>query len=57
MLSIDGKRLLRADFFRFPTLAIDWRLLGQCLYRELCARMENLAEPVKNINLCGRLAV
>ena len=57
MLSIDGKRLLRADFFRFPTLAIDWRLLGQCLYRELCARMENPAEPVKNINLCGRLAV
>ena len=57
MLSIDGKRLLRADFFRFPTLAIDWRLLGQCLYRELCTRMENPAEPVKNINLCGRLAV
>lgn len=58
MLSIDGKRLLRADFFRFPTLAIDWRAAWAVpLPGALRPDGESGRNRSKTSTWCGRLAV
>jgi DNA-binding LacI/PurR family transcriptional regulator len=57
ILGVDGKQLLDPDFFRFPTIATDWRRIGEVLIEEM-ARM--LREPnafTRNINICGKLTI
>ncbi len=57
LLSLDGKRLINPDYYPFPTVALDWKLLGRCVLEELLLRIGRPGTPVKNIALCGNLVL
>lgn len=51
VLSVDGKRLINPQFFKFPTLAIDWLTVGKVAFDELCLRIADRSVPIKSIFL------
>lgn len=55
MLSVDGKRLIDPNFYRFPTLAINWLAAGRIVFEELRARMLDSSLPAKSILLEPKL--
>ncbi len=57
VLGVDGKQFLDPDFFRFPTISVDWTLMGEVMVDEIRRR---LAEPMRGtrcIGICGKLCV
>jgi DNA-binding LacI/PurR family transcriptional regulator len=52
--SVDGKQLLTKDFHRFPTIAVDWRLVGRTVFEEVFRQIKFPDHPVRNIALTGK---
>ncbi len=55
MLGVDGKQFLDPDFFRFPTIAVDWPQLGEIMVEELIRRRNEPELGARNISICGKL--
>lgn len=55
ILGLDGKRDLNPDWPDFPTVAVDWREIGACMFAELARLLREPDAPRRNTTVCGRL--
>jgi DNA-binding LacI/PurR family transcriptional regulator len=55
VLGVDGKQFLDPDFFRFPTISVDWRRMGEITFAELRRRMAEPEAGARCISICGKL--
>lgn len=55
ILGIDGKRRLNPDWPLFPSIAVDWREIGESMFRELLRRLESPGRGGRRILLGGEL--
>ena len=54
VIGMDGKQLIDPDFHRFPTIAVDWKTIGEVAFNECLSRINNPNTSPKNITLTGR---
>lgn len=54
-LGIDGKHAVNPDFPPFPTIGVDWRLIGRTAMEELLRRIAQPEAPARNLTICGQL--
>ncbi|MGE4565164.1 MAG: hypothetical protein AB7F32_09855 [Victivallaceae bacterium] len=55
VISVDGKRTLASDFHRFPTVAGNWKQIGQAIFWEIFNRIRYPGYPVRHILIEGVL--
>ncbi len=55
VLAVDGKSLLMADWPSFPTIAVDWKMIGHMALEECLSRMRIPRRQPRRIYLFGRL--
>lgn len=55
VLGVDGKQFLDPDFFRFPTISVNWPAMGEIMLDELARRRANPNTGARNISVCGKL--
>ena len=53
ILGMDGKQLIDPHFHRFPSIAINWKNIGEIAFNECLNRINNPTLPPKNITLTG----
>ena len=53
LLSMDGERLLVPGFSEFPTMAVDWPMIGNMLFWEVHHRLLNPNYPIRHLLLPG----
>ncbi|MBQ6473264.1 MAG: GntR family transcriptional regulator [Victivallales bacterium] len=53
----DGKQFLVPEFYRFPTIAVNWELIGLTAYGEIMQRFNNPVLPGRRIYLSGWLSL
>ena len=54
ILGMDGKQLIDPSFHRFPSIAINWKAVGEIAFNECLNRINNPASIPKNISLTGK---
>jgi DNA-binding transcriptional regulator YhcF (GntR family) len=54
ILGMDGKQLIDPNFHRFPSIAVDWKAIGEIAFNECLSRINNPASIPKNISLTGK---
>ena len=54
ILGMDGKQLIDPSFHRFPSIAINWKAVGEIAFNECLNRINNPASIPKNITLTGK---
>jgi DNA-binding LacI/PurR family transcriptional regulator len=54
ILGMDGKQLIDPNFHRFPSIAINWKNIGEIAFNECLNRIANPTLPPKNITLTGK---
>jgi len=57
IFSVDGKRTLVPNFHCFPTVAGDWKQIGQAIFWEIFNRIRYPEYPVRHILIEGRLTL
>lgn len=57
ILSVDGKQFLDPDFYRFPTIAVNWRRVGEVMMDEIIRMLSDDRAFLRNINLRGKLVM
>lgn len=57
ILGMDGKQLIDPDFHRFPSIVVNWKIIGELAFQECFNRINNPNLPPKNITLCGKLYI
>ncbi len=55
VLGVDGKQFLDPDFFRFPTISVDWLRMGEIAFGELRRRLAEPETETRCIGICGKL--
>ncbi len=55
VLGIDGKNRIDPSFHPAPTIALDWKVAGECAFDELLFRIEHPGSVPKRIYLPGEL--
>ncbi len=55
MIAVDGKNMLMPWEFHFPTIAADWRLIGELAFRECLSLIADPGQPRRRIYLAGKL--
>ena len=53
----DGKQFLAPEFYRFPTIAVNWELIGLTAYGEIMQLFNNPVLPGRKIYLSGWLSL
>ena len=54
MIGMDGKQLIDPSFQRFPTIAVNWKAIGEIAFNECLSRIEDPTLPPKNITVTGK---
>jgi DNA-binding LacI/PurR family transcriptional regulator len=57
ILGLDGKQLIDPSFYRFPSVAINWKTIGEIAFNECISRINNPGRTPINITLDGKLIV
>jgi DNA-binding LacI/PurR family transcriptional regulator len=55
VLGIDGKSMISPEFHKFPTIAVDWKRIGECALEECIARMEHPGRCARRLYIPGHL--
>jgi DNA-binding LacI/PurR family transcriptional regulator len=54
ILGMDGKQLIDPNFHRFPSIAINWKSVGEIAFNECLSRINNPTIAPKNITFTGK---
>ena len=54
ILGMDGKQLIDPSFHRFPSIAVNWKAIGEIAFNECLNRINNPASIPQNISLTGK---
>lgn len=54
ILGMDGKQLIDPSFYRFPSIAVNWKNIGEIAFNECLRRIKNPSSPAQNITLTGK---
>lgn len=57
VIGIDGKRFIDPDFHQFPTIAVDWKAIGETAFDECLRLIEDPTGLPQNITINGRLVL
>ncbi len=57
ILGMDGKQLIDPSFCRFPSIAINWKTIGEVAFNECVLRIEEPGKCPVNITLDGKLII
>lgn len=54
VMGMDGKQLIDPHFYRFPSIAVNWKNIGEIAFGECLNRINNPTLPPRNITLTGK---
>ena len=53
VMAVDGHRLLNPEYYRFPTVAVDWKKMGELTCGELLRLCREPNAECRNLNITG----
>jgi hypothetical protein len=54
---MDGKQLIDPSLYRFPSIAINWKTIGEIAFNECVSRINEPGKCPVNITLDGSLII
>ncbi len=57
VIGMDGKQLVDPSFTRFPTVATDWRMVGEIAFAECVGRIDGSIPVPRSITVYGNLII
>jgi DNA-binding LacI/PurR family transcriptional regulator len=57
ILGMDGKQLIDPTFYHFPSIAINWKIIGEIAFNECISRINSPGRTPMNIALDGKLII